>query len=395
MGDAQHGGYHGWESTLRIDRIELSVFTLPSNTPRFQLDEVSLADGRRRWVRKPVRNQDDEIHVLHVCTDDGLRGDCTVGDARYTTLREDELDYLRILTIGEDADNRGRLCEKLHAAARGMFTQPGWYGAFDNCLWDIAGKAAGRPVCDLIGRVRPACSAYYNFGGATPEAAGEDARRAVGMGYRAVKDHFRGTGAENEAWFRAVREAVGPEIDVLHDAAGCDYSLQEAIRVARVLEELQFVWFEEPLSDRDLTGLRKLCDAVSIPILAPETLMHDHELSREWLLLRATDKLRVNARHGMTRVLELAQIAEQQGTTIEANGPGGNFGLVHAHLVCAVENTTYYEFFPGGSRDEVGKEIGLMNPPVPVAGSIAPPGGAGWGAEWDWAYFESKRVGVL
>jgi L-alanine-DL-glutamate epimerase-like enolase superfamily enzyme len=379
---------------LKIERIELSVFRLPSNTPRFDLEEVILADGRRRWLRKRVRRQVDEIHVLHVHTDEGLRGDCTVGDARYTTLREDELDYLRILAIGEDAEARARLCEKLHAATRGMFTRPGWYGALDNCLWDIAGKAAGKSVCDLIGRVRPDCPAYYNFGGASPEAAVEDARRAMEMGFRTVKDHFSRTGPENRPWFRAVRKAVGPEVDLLHDAAGCDYSLEEAIEVARVLEELGFGWFEEPLSDRDVTGLRELCQAVAIPILAAETLMHDYELSREWLLLGATDGLRVNARHGMTRTLELAETARRLGTTIEANGPGGNFGLVHAHLVCAVENTTYYEYFPGGSRDEAGKEIGLMNPPVPLRGSIAPPAGPGWGAEWDWPYFERKRVAL-
>ena len=66
--------------------------------------------------------------------------------------------------------------------------------------------------------------------------------------------------------------------------------------------------------------------------------------------------------------------------------------LVHSHLVCALQNTTYYEYFPGGSRDEIGREIGLLNPPLPVDGHIAPPTGPGWGAEWDRAYFAKKRV---
>jgi L-alanine-DL-glutamate epimerase-like enolase superfamily enzyme len=68
------------------------------------------------------------------------------------------------------------------------------------------------------------------------------------------------------------------------------------------------------------------------------------------------------------------------------------FGLVHAHLVCAISNTSYYEYFPGGSRDEVGKEIGLTNPPIPVDGYMTPPDGPGWGAEWDWDYFYKIRT---
>jgi len=92
-------------------------------------------------------------------------------------------------------------------------------------------------------------------------------------------------------------------------------------------------------------------------------------------------------------VLKLAHLAELHNTTIELNGPGGLFGLVHAHLVCAISNTTYYEYFPNGSRDARGREIGLLNPPVPDNGQIRPPYNPGWGAEWDWKFFKKKRVG--
>jgi L-alanine-DL-glutamate epimerase-like enolase superfamily enzyme len=380
--------------SMRIERIDLSVFELKSNTSCFDLDEVQLADGRRSWRRRHVGARVDQIHVLHVHTDDGLEGMCTVGDARYTTMRDDELEALRIMAVGQDAADRERLCDKLDAATRGLFAPPGWFGAFDNCLWDLAGKAAGQPVCELVGRARNSCPAYLNFGGATPEQAAESAAAAVARGFGAVKDHFGGTGAQNETWFRAARAAVGPKVVLMHDAAGCDYAVDEAVAVARILEELGYAWFEEPLSDRDLQALQRLCAEVEIPILAPETLMHDFQLSRSWLLASATDKLRVNARLGFTRTLQLASEARKRGTTVEANGPGGLFGLVHAHFVCAVENTGYYEYFPGGSRDEVGKEIGLLNPPLPVNGVIGPPAGPGWGAEWDRSYFEKVRKAV-
>ena len=379
---------------MKIEAIKISVFEMPSNTSRFDLKEIEQG-GWRRWVPARSESVQSSIHVLHVLTDEGIEGVCTVGDARYTAMRRDDLEQLRFLAIGEALSDRERLNSKLHAATRTMFTKPGWFGAFDNCLWDITGKSAGMPVYQLLGRARKKAPAYYNFRGKTKEAAADDAQKAVAKGFPAVKDHFSGAGRENITWFKAAREAVGPDIDLLHDAALAKYSFEEALWVGRALDELEFGWFEEPLSDRDQISLQRLCDELDLPIVAPETLMHDLELSAKWLISGTTDWLRVNARHGTTSLVKLAHLAELHGARVEMNGPGGLFGLVHAHLVCAISNTSYYEFFPGGSRDVKGKEIGLMNPPLPKKGYIAPPDTPGWGAEWDWAYFEKHRVAEL
>lgn len=379
---------------MKIASIKISVFDMPSNTGRFDLREVEQG-AWRRWVHVRSTRLQDAVHVLHVFTDEDLEGTCTVGDARYTTMRQDDLEQLRILAVGENPFDRERLNAKLRAATRGMFARPGWFGTFDNCLWDIAGKAAGMPVYQLLGRARQKAPAYYNFGGKTKEAAAADAQKAVGYGFPAVKDHFRGTGKENIEWFKAAREAVGPDIDLLHDAALCHYSFEEALRVGRVLDELAFGWFEEPLADRDQIALQRLCTELDIPIVALESLMHDIDLSAVWLISGATDSLRVNARHGTTSLLKLAHLAELHGARVEMNGPGGLFGLVHAHLMCAISNTSYYEYFPNGSRDVIGQEIGLLNPSVPEEGYVVPPSTPGWGAEWDWSYFEKKCVAEL
>lgn len=379
---------------MKIERIELSVFETTTNTGLFELHEGTRPDGQRRWLRRGHSRPTRELHVLHVLTDDGIEGLCTVGDARYTTMRTEDLEQLRLLVVGEDPLERERLYNKCKAATRGLFTLVGWHGAFDNCLWDIAGKAAGLPVAELIGRVRDACPAYYNYGGSSVEAAIDDARQAMARGFSALKDHFSGPGPENESWFAAVRGELGDDVDLLHDAASCDYGYDEALLVAEALHDLRFGWFEEPLDDRNLLGLQRLCAETQVPILACETLMNDVDLSAAWLLAGATDKLRVNGRIGTTAYLQLAQLAQQRGTTVEPNGPGGLFGHVHAHLCCAVENTAYYEYFPGGSRDEVGSEIGIDNAPVPVDGQIAPNDGAGWGVEIDRERFESVRVEV-
>ena len=383
---------------MKIDSIYTSVFETKSHSPPFQLVEETRG-AHHRWLRQPLGAAPDHLHVLHVGTDEGIEGVCTVGDARYRTMRTRDLEQLRALALGENLFDRERLNWKCHAAARGLFTRQGWYGAFDNCLWDIAGQAAGLPVYALLGRVRARCPCYLNIGGGRgPDAdqiAVEDAQRAVEAGFPAVKDHFCDSATANVARFAAVRETVGPDIDLLHDAALAGYSFDEALYVGRALQELRFAWFEEPLPDARQAELKRLCDALDVPILAPETMMHDIDLSAQWLISGATDYLRANARHGTTSTLKLAHLTELHGVNVELNGPGGLFGLVHAHLVCALRNTSYYEYFPGGTRDEVGKEIGLLNPPLPRDGSIAPPDAPGWGAKWDWAYFRKKRVAVL
>lgn len=379
---------------MRIEAISLSIFEVPSNTGQFDLSE-QCQGARSRWIRRPTGPATGEVHILHVRTDDGIEGVCTVGDARYTTMRVRDLEQLRILAVGEDPMDRKRLNDKLAAATRGMFARPGWFGAFDNCLWDIAGKAAGLPVWALIGRSRDRCPAYYNYGGATKEVAVDNALSAREQGFPALKDHFRGSPESNVDWSRAVRDAVGPEVSLLADHVLADYTYDEALYVGRALQDLDFSWFEEPLPDAEVVQLQRLCAALDIPVMALETLMHDHTLCAQYVLLGATDLVRANARHGTTPLLKLAHLAEAHGRRIELNGPGGLFGLVHAHLACAIRNTSYYEYFPGGSRDEAGTAIGLLNPPLPVDGHIQPPDAPGWGAAWDWDRFRAERVAVV
>ena len=377
---------------MKITDIRLSVFELPTQTPFFNLERETLGN-RQVWRSQHVRPAPTEYHVLHVFTDNGIEGICTVGDARYTTMRLIDLEHLRYLAIGEDPLNRKRLDSKLRTATRHIFTMPGWFGAFDNCLWDIAGKAANKPVFQLIGAARESAPAYYNYrGGGTLDAALDDVRHALSAGFTAVKDHLSWPVAKNIEWFGEIRRICGDEIDIMHDAAGARYDLSDAIKAGRALEDHGYLWFEEALPDRDFNALHRLCDELSIPVMALETLMHEPEICKVWLEQGACDLVRGHARHGTTALLELAHFAADRGANVELNGPGGLFGLVHTHLACAIANTSYYEYFPGGSRDELGREIGLLNPPLPKNGEVTPPNRPGWGAVWDWGYFESVRV---
>ncbi len=380
---------------MKITDIRLSIFELPTQSPFFNLETEALGD-RQIWRSRPTRPGTTEYHVLHVFTDEGIEGICTVGDARYTTMRLINLEHLRHLAIGEDPLNRIRLESKLRHATRHVFTMPGWFGAFDNCLWDIAGKVENKPVYQLIGATRDSAPAYYNYrGGGTLEAAIEDIENALTLGFNAVKDHLSWPVAKNVYWFGEIRSACGDDIDIMHDAAGARYDLADAIKAGHALEEYGYRWFEEAVPDRDFNALRELCDTLDIPVMALETLMHEPEISKVWLEQGACDLVRAHARHGTTALLDLAYHAASRNTNVELNGPGGLFGLVHTHLTCAIPNTSYYEYFPGGTRDELGREIGLLNPPIPKNGHVTPPNRPGWGAVWDRQYFDSVRMAEL
>ena len=381
---------------MKITNVRLSALDMPGVGGPYDL--VTIPNLRREpWIQAPgihaPRSQTPATcQVMRVVTDEGIEGIYTVGETGgRRTITKHALEQLRMLVVGEDPLARERLYQKLHTGARWLDCDPGWAGTFDNCLWDIAGKAANLPVHAIIGKVRDRVPAYVNIRGATKEEVAADAAKWVSKGFLGVKDHFYHPVEENIRWFQAVREAAGPDADIMHDAV-CIYNLEEAVRVGRVLEELRYRWFEEPLRERQHNKLRELCTILDIPVLATETLMFDVDICAQWLISGATDLIRANARTGTTPVLKLAHLAELYGTNVELNGTGGLFGLVNAHLLCCISNTSYYEFFPGGRFDEVGKEIGMLNPLVPVKGYLSPPSGPGWGAEWDWDYFQKRVV---
>ena len=377
---------------MKIKSLKLSI--LESSVPDriFGLHNVP-GMARMRWTHDVAETRQGYVQVLHVETDEGVEGVCTThptGDLSGSTLRAN-LDQMRALVIGENPLDRERIYQKLHQGTRWVYREPGWAGALDNCLWDIAGKAAGLPVYHLMGRVRDQIPCYLNIRGETAEEAAADARKAVDNGFPATKDHFYHDVAENIRWLTAIRNEVGDGIDCMHDPVGI-YTFEEAVRIGHALEELNYRWLEEPLPERVQNRMQALCAALDIPVLAPEMLMNDVDLSAQWLISGATDLIRASAMYGTTAVMKLAHLAELHGTNVEINGPGGLFGLVHAHLLSAIVNTSYYEYFPGGGLDESGRDVGLMNPVVPEQGHISAPSGPGWGAEWDGDRFKQKLV---
>ncbi len=284
-----------------------------------------------------------------------------------TTMNAHQVDIVRYHAVGRSPWEREALFQQFYKGTRWVYQPPGWFGDFDNCLWEILGKAARLPVYALVGRVRARLPVYLTGGDMDIEGYLRQIEGGREVGIQAYKFHSYKGGKADIPIYRTVRSEVGPDYALLTDPV-CSYDLREAIEVGHVLEELDFVWLEEP--------------------------MHDMGLTSQWLIQGATDRLRGNARHGTTQVLKLAHLAELHNTHIELNGQGGLFGHIHAHLGCCLENTDYYKHFNAGGDGlrKAGQKWGLLNAPLIEDGHIAPSDKPGWGVEWDEDQFASMVV---
>ena len=366
---------------MKITDVKLRTLQHPTLTqPDYRLKQTA---GLRRiqYTHTPLSSTTPmQMQILDVETDQGIAG--RVAPASITGA---QLDILKTHAVGESPFARERLFQMLHKGTRWVYQQPGWFGDFDNCLWDIAGKAAGLPVFDLIGRVRDRLPVYLTDHELTPQGYLDHIERGRAFGVNAYKLHTYRGGKADIPLLTEIRKNVGDSYDLLNDPV-CSYTLREAIEVGKAMEELDYVWLEEPMHEQKMNQYQELCRTLTIPIMATERLCHDVDLSAQWLIQGATDRLRARVGHGLTLVRKLAHFAELRGANVELHGPGHLYGIGHAAAGCCIDNTDFFELFgANGPRDlrAEGEAWGLLNAPLIEDGRIAPPDGPGWGAVWD------------
>ncbi|MCC7360290.1 MAG: hypothetical protein IT317_12475 [Anaerolineales bacterium] len=374
---------------MQITAVRLFVLEAPEQPPGHDLQLAPVPNLRRlqfRQTRVPG-GRPPRQNFIQVETDDGRVARCT------TLMPPPQVALLRAQVLGQDPHRREYLFQMLHKGSRWVYQTPGWFGDFDNCLWDLLGQAANLPVYALVGRVRDRFPVYLTYHDGDLAEYLRQIEAGLRYGVRAYKFHSFKGGAADKDIFPQVRAHVGDDYALLNDPV-CSYDLREAIEVGRLMEDLHFVWLEEPFHEQRLHDYQALCRALTLPVMGTEMLMHDMGLTTQWLIQGGTDRLRGNARHGTTQVLKMAHFAEAYAANIELNGGGGLCGLLHAHLGCCIDNTDYYEHFstaPDSNRVE-GELWGLLNGPLIEDGHIAPPDGPGWGAVWDEARFRSRIV---
>lgn len=186
--------------------------------------------------------------------------------------------------------------------------------AIDNALWDLRGKAAGLNVAHLIGACRKAVPCYASGGlwlnGSLDELQ-EQAARFKASGFRAMKTRIGPRDPERMlARVRAVREAVGPDIALMVDA-NQQLSVKQAIRIGRMMEELDLTWFEEPVICHDHAGEAEIAAALDTPIASGETV-YTHRGVLRMLQAEAADVIMPDLQRmgGPTEFLKAGHLCE-------------------------------------------------------------------------------------
>jgi len=259
--------------------------------------------------------------------------------------------------------------------------------------WDIVGKALKQPVYNLLGgRCHDKLTAYANgwYGGErTPENYAQMARRAVKMGYKAIKFDPFGTvwkdikhqeKIEAISLVEAVRDAVGDEVQILIEVHG-RLSVVAAIEMAHELEKFKPTWYEEPVDPPNLESLAEVKRKTNLRIAAGERLHIPQDFFR-LVSLRAADIIQLDVAHcgGILAAKKIAAMAATQDLVIAPHNSVGPVSTAAAlHLDTCTTNFMIqesYEDFDVPWRSEV------VNGWAPVIdGSFRIPEGHGLGLE--------------
>jgi L-alanine-DL-glutamate epimerase-like enolase superfamily enzyme len=202
----------------------------------------------------------------------------------------------------------------------------------------------------------------------------DDALRAQAAGFGGLKIKVgRPHVAEDVARLAAVRDAVGPTMEIMTDANQA-FSVDEAIRRARHYQPLDIAWFEEPLPADDLGGHVRLARSTSVPVAVGESLYSALHF-REYLAAGACSVVQVDVARigGITPWLKVAHLAES------FNMPVCPHFLMELHvaLCCAAPNARWVEYIP--QLDDVTRTRMTID-----NGRAVPSAEPGLGIDWDW-----------
>jgi len=296
---------------------------------------------------------------------------------------------------GDDAMAHEAIWEKLYwkTMPRG---QTGYaahaLAAIDLALWDIKGKALGEPVWRLLGGARARVPVYatFGFGFFDREQLAGAAKHWVAQGFRRLKMTVGNEALrrrdqralldvvkEDAARVRAVREAVGPEIELFIDA-NCNLDLYHATHLAEMIKPYHIGFFEEPLSQNDVHQMAELRRISGLPLACGqnEGLLFRF---RDLLLNRSVDILQPNVAigGGITQCLKVAGLAAAFNVPID-NGGAWPFHNMHLHAGLAHGGMVEYHYLAVELSRQLYKEL-----PTPEAGFLTLPSAPGLGFEPD------------
>lgn len=321
--------------------------------------------------------------ITRVTTDDGVQGIGWAGGqagpdmAIYAAAKA-----LGPLAVGLGVFDTEQLWERMYQpklfGRRGLTTRA--MASIDIAMWDAAGKSVGVPLYKLLGGYRSKVPAYL-AGGYYLEDKGldelaDEMREKVAAGARYVKMKIAGAPiSEDVERVRVVREAIGPEINLMVDANN-GYSPLEAIRIARRIEDLDIFWFEEPVHAEDYEGLAQVRANTAIPIATGENEYTRYGF-RDLISSGGADILQpdANVLGGVTEYRHIASLASAHNLPIAPHGSA----LLHVHLVAAISNGLIVEHVV--TEGQTARGIFRTRMSLDDAGMVSPPDAPGLGVE--------------
>jgi L-alanine-DL-glutamate epimerase-like enolase superfamily enzyme len=239
---------------------------------------------------------------------------------------------------------------------RGGGTWPNYYtAAAEICMWDILGKAVNRPIYKILGGTKDRMLAYASSQHLpNVEDYLPDVLSAKEQGYKGYKIHPGGgqrkSGPAIPAYvghieeIKIIRKAVGDDFVLAHDPVQ-RYNLYEAIKVGRVLDELDYAWFEDPIRSIDLEGLVELNRVLDLPLHIGEFLFSIADFA-EYIRRGALDVVRLIADNvgGIGGSMRVGMLADAFNLECTPHNWGNPTDLaVHFHLELAMPNAYWFE----------------------------------------------------
>jgi L-alanine-DL-glutamate epimerase-like enolase superfamily enzyme len=285
---------------MKIRSIDTTILSVPTPKP------IALEYPEHRLV------------VASIETDEGPSGlgySLVFGAAGAEAIQVYLETRLKSLLIGEDPLMIGRLWDRMYRHDRGIRRQgvaAYAISAIDIGLWDLAGKVAGLPLYKLWGGVRDRVAVYGSGGWPKYplEAVIEEAQRYAAMGCRYYKMKIHDPDPRvNRRRVEAVKQALPDGVRLMVDV-NQRLDILGNIQQARVLEDLDLVWYEEPVTADDLAGCAEVARSIAIPVATGENNYTRFEF-RELIERRAARYLMpdVCRANGFSETLRIGQLA--------------------------------------------------------------------------------------
>src|SRR5688572_16047724 len=322
---------------MKVTAVDTSVLTVPTPKP------MALQYPQHKLV------------VAQISTDEGLQGlgySLVFGGGGGEAVLA-YVDRLKPALIGEDPTYVGYLWEKMFRVDMGMKKQgvaAYALSALDIGLWDVTGKALGKPLYKLWGAMRHQIACYGSGGwakyGLDDLVREAEKYAAFGCKYYKMKIHDADPKV-NRARVEAVRRALGPGVRLMVDVnQRLDVLANQ--RQAALLEELDLVWYEEPVLADDLRSLEEVAKSIRIPVATGENNYSRYEfldiVQRKAARYLMPDVCRAN---GFSETLKIGHLAAAHGVQVSPH-------VVHEislHIVGTLVNGFLVEFMDWAPPD--------------------------------------------